>query len=310
MSFLKSESIFDVIRPISYLSRAFGIFPLTITKTSHNYNISTKFTDLLLVFIQLAVIIFFAAMNLSSNLFIDADASEIINVGMRAVIIAALFLIFGIIVVNFIYKKHLVKMLKSLHEIDESMKGMSVEEDFCDHTKKSIFFLIADTIFIFLVLGSVSYLFIFQLQTPPSSILICSLLLLVIIYSIYFLNYLLFVYCVCTRFKCMNKYLETFINRIDNNKFYLNINKFAVIHDKLNDVVGYINFHYSLWILLSTGCCFVFTVLNVFSFIRVLFNYEYDTFILSTIYMILTIMYLSRIIYIVIFGSNTTLEVR
>lgn len=310
MSFLKSESIFDVIRPVSCLSRAFGIFPFTITKNSLNYDISTKFTDLLLVLIQLSLITFFAVANLSSNLFVVSDASEITNVGMHAVITAALFLIFLIVIVNFLYKKNIAKMIKSLHEIDDSMKDLSVEEDFCDHIKKCYFFLIGDTIFQFLVLSSVSYLFIFQLQTPPSYILICSLLFLVIIYSIFFLNYLLFVHCVWARFKCMNKYLETLINRTDSNKFYLNINKFAVLHDKLNDVVGYINFHYSIWILLSTGCCFVFTVLNVFSSIRVFFNYEYYTFILATIYMILTVMYLSRVLYVVAFGSSTTLEVR
>lgn len=310
MSFFKSESIFDTIRPISSVSRLLGFFPFTITKNNQNYDISTKFTDLLFVLLQLALITFFAAMNLSSNLFVVSDASEITNVGIHAVITAALFLIFMIVVINFLFKKNIAKMLLSLHEIDHSMKEMDVEDDFCGHTKSCIFFLIGDFIYTCLGLISVNYLFIFQLNTPPSYILLSSLLFLVITYFIFFYNYLLFVRCVWVRFKCMNKCLETFINRTDCNKFYLNINKFAVIHDKLNDVVGFINFHYSVWILLSTGCCFVFTVLNVFSAIRVFFNYEYYTFISSTIYMIFTILYLSRILYVVAFGSNTTLEVR
>lgn len=310
MGFLKSESVFDTIRPISCISKFFGIFPFTITKNNQNYDISTKFPDLLFVLMQLSIITFLEAMNLSSNLFVVSDTSEITNVGMHATITSALFLIFVIILVNFLFKKNIVKMLLSLHEIDHSMKNMNVEEDFCGQKRNSLLFLICDSIFAFIGLSSVTYLFLFQLETPPSAIIICSMLLLVIIYSTFFLNYLLFVHSVWARFKCMNNYLETFINKTDSNKFYLNVNKFAVIHDKLNDVVGCINFHYSVWILLSTGCCFVFTVLNVFSAIRVFFNYDYETFILSTIYIIITVLYMSRIGYVIAFGSNTTLEVR
>lgn len=309
MSFIKSESIFDTIRPVSCLSRIFGIFPFTITKNKQKFDISTKFTDLLFVVIQLSLITFFIAMNLISNVFVDSNASEITNIGMHAIITAALILIFLIVFVNFLFKKNIAKMLVSLNEIDEAMQDINIEEDFSGATIKRLWFLIADSIYCFSTLGAVVYLFMYELNTPPNYRIICSLSLLVITYSVFFVNYLLFVHCVWVRFICLNKCLETFIGKKDTNKLNLNITKFAMIHDKLNDIVGYINFHYSLWILFSTGCCFVFTVLNVFSAIRVFFNYEYYSFILTTIYMILTFYYLCRTVYVIAFGSNTTLEV-
>lgn len=298
-------NIFDSIKPLYYFSRIFAQCPYTISKNGH---LETKLIDILILVanaILFGVLLWF---NLSANLYELKNVEDISSIGIQISLTIGLIFSFVLGLANFLFTKNARLILTSLHEIDLDMKTIQIKVNNERIYKKCWYFIL--TVFVGLgsiTNGSATYFLFFAINTE-SYIPFLSLYIVNVSFSLFFINFTFYVHSIWVRFHYLNKGLNNqFL--LQKNKF-VKINKFAVIHDKLNDVVEIINFHYSIGIMVGCGCTFFFSVINIFSAIRVTFHYDYNSFVLTIVYTLLTSYYGVYVFYIIFIASKTTREVR
>lgn len=305
MSLKNSENFFDTIKPIYYISRAMGLFPFTVEKSNNKLIVKTTFFDVLTILIQIIFVSYIIAMNISQNVFEEQSNSDISNVGMHAIMTFTLIVSIFLILINFAFKGTISKIIVRMTTIDNSLNASNVE---VNHKKiiraTYIFLIIVGMIFISFYIPTI-YLLIFESKVNAGFIFISNLLEICFIYTAFLLVYIALVNSVWMRFLYINKNLKKSIPRNSNE-----INKIARVHDQLNDVIELINFHFACWMMLSFGICLGFTILNIYSTIRIIFNYEYYGFILATVYLLITFYFLIITLIVLTISSNTTREVR
>lgn len=305
MSLIHSENFFDTIKPIYYLSRAMGLFPLTVKKSKNKLIVVTKFVDILMIIIQIIIVSWIVAMNLSQNVFAVQSNSDISNVGMHAIMTFSLIASIIMILINFLFKGTISKILVSLNDIDNLLNVLNVEVNYKKIIRKTYLFLIVFGSIFLIVYVPTLYLLIFHTKINVGFIFISNLLEICFIYTAFFFVYMVFVNSVGMRFLYINQHLKK-SKSTNSNK----IIKIAIVHHQLNDVIELINFHFSCWIMMSVGLCLVFTILNVFAATRAYSNYEHYSFIMSTFYLLMTAYFLILTLSIIIVSSKTTREVR
>lgn len=305
MSLLHSENFFDTIKPIYYLTRAMGLFPFTIEKSKNKLIVVTKFFDILTIIIQIIIVSYIVAMNISQNVFEVQSNSDISNVGIHAIMTFSLSASIIMILINFIFKETISKILVSLNDVDNSLSDLNVEVNYKKIIRRTYLFLIVfGTVFLSIYVPTI-YLLIYHSKVNAGFVFIANLLEVCFIYTAFFFVYMVFVNSIWMRFLYINKHLEKTVFR-DSKE----IIKIAIIHDQLNDVIENVNFHFSCWMMMAFGLCLGFTILNVFAAIRTYSNYEYYSFVMSTVYLLVTSFFLILTLSVIIASSNTTREVR
>lgn len=297
-------NIFDSIKPIYYISRIFGQYPYTISKNGH---LETKLIDILILAANAFIYGILLWFNLSANLYELKNFDDISFIGMQMSLTIGLIFSFVLCLANFLFTKNARLILTSLHEIDLDLKTIQIEVDHERITKRCWYFILI----VFVSLGAITNgisIYILCFITNTESKLLLTFFIINVTFSLMVLNFIFYVHAIWVRFHYLNEGLNNqFL--LHKNKF-MKINKFAVIHDKLNDVVEIINFHYSIGIMVGCGCTFFFTVINIFAAISVTFDYDYNSFFLTIVYMLLTFYYLFYVLCIIFFASKTTREVR
>lgn len=306
MKFFKSENVFDSIKPLYYLSRVFAQCPYTISK---NNVLKTTLIDIFLLFCNTFIFGILLWYNLTGNIYEIKNFEDLSKIGIQIGTTIGLIYIFLLCIVDFIFTKNAKLILTSLHEIDRDLKTIQIEVNHGRINKICWAFILT----IFVCLGTFTnglaiYFLSFETKTVTYSLFI-SLFIVNIIFSIHFLNFLFYVHAIWLRFHYLNKGLINNQFLLEKNKF-AKINTFAIIHDKLNDVVEIINFHYSVGIMVGFANTFFFAVINTFSAIRVILNYDYNSFVLTIVYTLLTSYYTVYVISVIFIASKATREVR
>lgn len=306
MKFFKSENVFDSIKPLYYLSRLFAQCPYTISK---NGVLETKSIDILILVCNTFLFGILLWFNLSVNFCEIKNFEDLPTMGIQMSVTVGLTYIFLLSIGNFFFTKNAKLILTSLDEIDSDMKTIQIEINHGRINKICWYFIITVLFGLGTITnGSAIYFMTFETNTV-SYTLFLSLYIINIMFSLQFTNYFFYVHAIWVRFFYLNKGLKNNQFLLQKNKFG-KINTFALIHDKLNDFVEIINFHYSVGIMVGCGCTFFFSVINIFTAIRVIFHYDYNSFILTIVYMLLTSYYAVYIFGVIYIGSKTTREVR
>lgn len=301
--------IIQVLKPFNNFSRCFGSSPYTFTKNNNSYDVKTTWIDYL-IFAFFNLFIFFLIYMFPDSDTILFTGSEIINMGTHIILLWALVFAIFFNFINFLFKNKTAEILKELYEIDRSMILLNIEMDYKDQFKTVIKYLFCCLSLLTILTVLTGY--IFSLLSGKfwfDLTVFLTFLTINLTFVIFASHFILSLRAVQDRFKKLNMEISHVFAKAGEADLSHIVRHMETIHDRLIEIIQKINVRYAFWVLMFFTMVFVFGVLSVYTFLRVIILYDRLIFLACLMRFIWTLFYFLYLLMIIAAGSYTTREV-
>lgn len=308
-----SENIFDVLKPIYYISRFVGAAPFTITRKGDSYEFRTKLLDYIILFFFAILEGYLFYICVFHEKLIVKSNSNIQNFGSQLMMSSTIIVTIFMAVINFFQRMKTVEIIQDLNRVDESMRLLNIELEHKLQSTQLTKYLI--TCFILtvslVVINTILISFVSdKIWTHlPTHV---TFILSNIFYAIFISQFILSIASIYIRFKKLNEGFNKIfkLHKLSKDEDLSHIVvEISNIHDRLIEIVQKINVRFSLWTMIILAAVFCFVTLSFFSFLRTIFIFELKTFLYCLTRFVWSLYYIAFITLVTAAGSRATREV-